>query len=432
VRREHIERLLWLAGLVALTAFAIWLRRQGGTTAAPDGDESLYFALSRDLGRAEPPAFAQHVIARPFFYVFWHLPAQVGLETVQLLHEILSGLVPLATVAVARALGHGRIAALLGGLAVAVHAPSIHFSWTFFPDTTATLLATLGAAAYLRGRWVVALLLLTAGVATKELVAVVPLALLPLGIVRPLRGSHVLWAAVAAVAAVATITWWQAHTYHNVQGWGGGDLSPRFLAAMGWSLDFVPIGVLLVVGVRWRELGLALAYPAFFVLWVLVRERGVNAWYLPCVAPFLGLAISGAADVASRARPWFLRAAAVALFAIFLGTAPWREGLARARQGRDRNDAAVAAAAEVRLHHPRTLGLFDTFWAYNRYPFDLAPEVHGIWTNGLEDGLARARMLDVVVLEEQKGNQALRDRLAPCGRRLGHFWVYAQPARCAQ
>ena len=426
VRREHVERWLWFLSLVALTGLALWLRREGGTTSAPNGDESLYFALSRDLGVARPPAFAQHIAARPLFYVLWHLPAQLGLETVQLLHETLSACVPLATVAVARALGHGRIAALLGGLVVALHAPSIQFSWTFYPDTTATLLATLGAAGTSAGAGRCAGPPLRR-VATKELVAVVPLGFAARDL-PPAAGDPRLLGGDRGRVTVAASPGGEERV-PDVQGWGGGPPEPHFLLAMGCSLAFLPIGVLLVVGGRWREIILALAYPGFFVLWVMVRKRGVNDWYLPCVAPFLGIAISGAADVASRARPWFLRVVTVGAFAWFLVSARGARP-ARAQRSLRSPDAATRAVAEARAHHPQNPGS-STLLAYNVYPFDLAPEVHGIWTNGPEDGLAQARRFDVVILEEQTGNQALRDLLAPCGKKLAKVWVYVT-ASCAQ
>jgi hypothetical protein len=387
-------------------------------------DEAWYFHLARTLagaGRNVTPVQPQlaHLILRPVLYLFYWPVAQLGLTGARLVNVALGTFTTVYLAVLCRRLGVRPWPAALAAWIVAFQQITCNYSVFLYPDSLATALLLPAIASFVAGRRGATLALFTLCLLTKEMFAVVPLALVPLSLERggrlgwrPGPMTPVLLLPLVPVAAVTLVATFGLGAH--MQGW-----ATEKPTALFWLAHLLPALLvawpILVVARRRLELVLSLAFPVFFVLWSYVRGAGVSDWYLYGPLHLSALAIVAAADEAGRRvrarRPPRLAMVAGAVAAALVAAVIVRKIVVwnRALVGDDvlATPETVAVAEEVAARRPTRLVLVDCFWAFSYFPFATA---------GKEIAAVRATdpLPDADVIVAALHGAALEERLAPC------------------
>ncbi len=311
-----------LALLVALYLFAV-LMRWSLRDANPYTAEATHFIVSRDLWHSVTTIRYLDGIGgyEDYSWFFWQRPmlvltlwpfASLSFEAYRAAHIVLVSTIPLLAAWLLRALGVSRIAAGLAGVVLAIHPILLPWGVLVLPDSMmiAFILAALLAAHHGRPAVMAGLLLWASWI--KEVAFVASLSLLVLALWRdadgrparlhPLRvGTFSRW--LAPLVPLAFLPLWVSMQVPGVLFPGfrpGGDEALMYEALWG-CIYLAPLPLLALLDSRTRRFSLlALAWPAFFLLYHYGRDKAIEGWYI--VAPVTMTLIAAAAGLDVLAR----------------------------------------------------------------------------------------------------------------------------------
>ena len=413
---------------------------------------------------------------RPLLSLPFHPFARDSFEAYRAAHILAASTVPLLGAWLLRSLGTGRLAAAAAGVVLAVHPLLLPWGVLVLPDTLVLALVLGALLAAHHGRPAATALLLLAATWVKEVALVTVLALLVLALWRDGDGRRALegrrlrlgpfarW--LLPVAALALLP-----LYVSLQmpgalfpGFRAGGSTAEAVERLFLLVWIAPLALLGLLRSRTRRFALvALAWPAFFLLYHLLLDKAMEFWYyvLPasftCLAAAAGLdAVRTGWDSPTKSPSFVPRAVAVAAALLALGlvwvqvAVPHQDGLNQAVTtpltgtgqwelsyvqsfehirdaglgevlaipGPDERGTWIAMDFEVSyLYHPLAQQA-DEVIAVSSVPFELPPEVVAGWRDAIEN------QTDVTLLAQRDDladNSAIQAAYAEC---LVWAWPY--------
>lgn len=328
--------------LVALLGF--WFRWDL-RDAAPYIAETWHFYAAANLWDSHVPNVLDHE-NRPFLdltWFFWQRPflalpfhpfAEHSFAAYRAAHiGVTTTVAPLA-VWLLRSLGIRRAAASIAGVLLAIHPAFLPWGVLMLPDSTVLALCLAALLAAHHGRPALTAVLLWAASWVKEIAFVPALALLVLALWRdadgqrarawpPRLGPFARW--LWPVVPLAFLPLWVSLQVDGARFPGfrpGGDVHD----VLEWTLFLVwlaPVTLLGLLRERTRRFTLvALAWPAFFAVYLLGRDKAMEQWYVVLPAAFTLLAGVAALDAWHALGRAATRRAALAV-AVALGCIVW-------------------------------------------------------------------------------------------------------------
>lgn len=412
---------------------------------------------------------------RPLLSLPFHPFALHSFEAYRAAHIVAVASVPPLGAWLLRSLGTGRAATAAAGVVLAVHPLLLPWGVMVLPDSLVLALVLGALLAAHHGRPVAMAALLLAATWVKEVALVTVLALLVLALWRdadgrgmagrsPRRlrlGPFARWLLPVAALALVPLSISLQMPGALFPGFRAGGSTAEALERLFLLVWLVPLCLLALLRRSTRRFALvALAWPAFFLLYHLLLDKAMEFWYYVLPASFACLAAAAGIDAVRRALPaaGVARAAAVgvALLAFGLvwvqvdvphedpvnravttpltGTGQWElsylqsfervrdAGLAEvlAIPGPDERTIWIAMDFEVSyLYHPLAQQA-DSVVAIHSVPHAFGPELMAQWRHAIENET------DVLVIAENDAmadNLALRRAYAECSERSWPFTV---------
>lgn len=309
--------------MLGLVSFALRWDLRG---AQPYIAETWHFVVAAKLWASTFPSLVPADGGAPFdlSWFFWQRPlltlpfhpfAKHSFAAYRAAHVAVAALVPVLGAALLRTLGTGRLAAALAGFVLAVHPILLPWGVFVLPDSLvlALLLGALLAAHH--GRPAVTAGLLWAATWVKEVAFVTAVVLLALACwrdadgrragLRPVRlGPFARWLLpVVPLAFLPLLVSMQVPGALFPGFRAGGELAET-LERLFLLLWLAPVALLGLARPATRRLTLvALAWPAFFLLYHLSLDKAMEAWYYVLPASFTVLAAAAGLDGLAKAAP---------------------------------------------------------------------------------------------------------------------------------
>jgi hypothetical protein len=375
--------------------------------ATPYGDESAHYAMARTLGFLDrsilwigpevPFQLYALTLGRPGFALL-HFPAALhGFEAFRAFGILVAAALAPLSYALVRAHGGRWPAATVAGAAVALLPAFVVWGGRVFPDSGMALFALGGLLAWRLERPRLAAGLLLAACLVKETAIPLLATLAALALVRGVRSRRSLlpltrgelWLLAALALSPAGILA-SYLAYPQLPGWTTGAALPsalELLVLSSWLLVPAAVGVLVP---QTRVLAACLCgLLAFYALFILVKDGGVNGWYaiVPGALAIVTAALLVDHGLRSAGWPRLLAppAAAALAFLLAAGVAGAGVSLAATLHPLDpRPEAGLASTVRfvhqehLFLRHaievqesraPRTVLQMDTSWFWIAYPF---------------------------------------------------------------
>lgn len=249
---------------------------------------------------------------RPLLSLPFHWFATQSFETYRAAHIVAVSSVPPLGLWLLRSLGTARGAALAAASVLAVHPLLLPWGVMVFPDSLvlALLLAALLAAHH--GRPAATALLLLAGAWVKEVAVVAAVTLLALALWRdadgrrarawPFRlGAFARW--LMPVVPLALLPLWASLQMPGAlfPGFRAGGSTAESVERLFLLVWIVPLALLGLRHAATRRFTLvAMAWPAFFLLYHLLLDKALEFWYYVIPASFTALAAAAGIDAEHR------------------------------------------------------------------------------------------------------------------------------------
>ncbi|MEK6975492.1 MAG: hypothetical protein AABY18_04020 [Candidatus Thermoplasmatota archaeon] len=365
----RLENLDWL--LLALLYVLAFSFRWDLRSAQPYIAETWHYFVARNLWHSVSNVFTFDPNAPPLdlSWFFWQRPllalpffpfAAHSFAAYRAAHIVLVSTVPALGAWLLRSLGVGRVAAVTAAVILAVHPILLPWGVMFLPDSLvlALILAALITAQH--GRPAATAVLLWAATWVKEVAFVTALTLIVLACWRDADGRRArLWPPRLGPFArwllpgvpLAFLPLWVSMQvpgaiFPGFRPGGSGAEMMESLFLLLWLAPIPLLGLLRPATTRFTLV--ALAWPAFFLLYHYTQDKAMEFWYYVLPASFTVLAAAAALD-ASRAgvqgpRRWAVPLLSLALVGlvgvqVFVPIeSEWNQGLATPLTGRGQWD----------------------------------------------------------------------------------------------
>lgn len=372
----RLERVDWL--LLALLYLVAFSFRWDLRSAQPYIAETWHYFVARNLWESAANVVTLEGTRLDLSWFFWQRPflalpfypfAAHSFEAYRAAHIVLASTVPALGAWLLRSMGIGRVAAVSAAVVLAVHPILLPWGVMVLPDTLVLGLILAALLAAQHGRPVLTAVLLWVATWVKEIAFVTALALLVLACwrdadgrragLRPFHlGPFARW--LLPVVPLAFLPLWVSMQVPGAifPGFRPGGPDREMLESLFLLVWLAPVPLLGLLRPATRRFALvALAWPAFFLVYSAVQGKAMEFWYYVLPASFTVLAAAAALDASNVGLRGPTRFAAPLLGLALLGLVGvqvfvpvedrWNQDLATPLTGRGQWDLGHLRAFEL-------------------------------------------------------------------------------------